>query len=196
MGLCVRVTSLSLLLLLTVAGAPSGPKERAREHFAAGTTHYNLREYQEALDEFKAAYRLYRDPVFLFNIAQCHRFLKQPEEAASFYRAYRRDAPTAVRLAEVERLIVDMEHELTALRTAAAEQRQAQPPPEPKPTPRVDLTLTAPPPARVEKPVYKKGWFWAVMTISVAAVAAGVTVGVIYGAPQYPAPSLGKVAGP
>ena len=45
----------------------------------------------------------------------------------------------------------------------------------------------APPPPTVsvahpaEKPVYKKGWFWGVTVGAVVVVAAGVTLGVIYG---------------
>ena len=45
--------------------------------------------------DFKGAYRLFREPTFLFNIAQCERQMGDYAAAASQYRAYRREAANA-----------------------------------------------------------------------------------------------------
>src|SRR6185369_2327988 len=79
------------------------PEAEARQHYRSGLAHYDLGEYQAALEEFKDAYRAVQDPPFLFNIAQCHRKLGQSAEALTFYRSYLRRAPDAPNRAEVER---------------------------------------------------------------------------------------------
>src|SRR5262245_43542283 len=135
--------ALPLLLLLAislaagVARATDDTIAKARARYESGVTHYNLGEYQAALVEFTEAYRLKRDPAFLFNIGQSHRQLGEHEKAIRVYRTYLREAPNSRRRADVERLIATAEAELTA--------RRAQLPPtgierpdtqaEPKPAP-------------------------------------------------------------
>jgi tetratricopeptide (TPR) repeat protein len=183
---------LVVLLASTALAAPANPnREKARALYNSATTHYNLSEYADALKDFKETYRLVSDPVLLFNIAQCHRQLRQYEEAAAFYRAYRRENPDASNREEVDRLIVQMD-------AAIAEKRAQQPPTgtlparaEPSPAPVVAPppapvaanTLTAAPPEK-PRPVYKKGWFWGVVVVGAAVVATGVALGVVYGAPK------------
>ena len=63
---------------------PSKEKAEAKLHYDQGTVHFNLDEWPQAIEEFKAAYRLYPDAIFLYNIAQCHRKLAmQPRRSAS-----------------------------------------------------------------------------------------------------------------
>jgi tetratricopeptide (TPR) repeat protein len=182
-------------LLLVAASAQAAPpanpnREKARALYSSATTHYNLSEYADALKDFKEAYRLISDPVLLFNIAQCHRQLREFEDAARFYRAYRRENPDASNREEVDRLIAQMD-------VAVAEKRTQQPPTgtlpahaEPSPAPIVApppsttaATLTAAPPEK-PRPIYKKGWFWGVVVGAAAIVATGVALGVVYGTPK------------
>ena len=95
-------------------GAPPSPEEKtkAREHYQKGLTHYDIKEYSDALAEFKNAYRVVQDPAFLFNIAQCYRKLGQDVEALDYYRNYLRRFPTAPNRGEVERRIQEIEREL------------------------------------------------------------------------------------
>lgn len=58
-----------------------------------GTKRYNLGDYQAALEAFKAACLAKPDPVFLFNIAQCHRQLADYGAAEKSYRAFLRVMP-------------------------------------------------------------------------------------------------------
>jgi hypothetical protein len=81
----------------------------SKEHFNQGTRHYELGHYQEALDEFEAAYMAVPDPVFLFNIAQCHRKMGHDKDAVSFYKSYLRNAPNAPNRADVQKRIQEME---------------------------------------------------------------------------------------
>ena len=172
------------------------------EHYQKGLTHYDIKEYSEALAEFKNAYREVQDPAFLFNIAQCYRKLGQDVEALDYYRNYARRFPTAPNRAEVDRRIQEIERELEG------KPRPATPQPiEPKPDTRAPggiITPITPPPSngaapaltppqsgpaatvvttaepagdRGEAPIYKRWWFWTgVGAVVVGAVVAGIAI--------------------
>jgi tetratricopeptide (TPR) repeat protein len=93
-------------------------KQEAKARFVSGQSHYNLNELSEALGDFKEAYRLLPDPVFLYNLGQCERQLGHPEEALRFYRSFLRERPKAANRQEVARKIEEME---ATLRTKPAE---------------------------------------------------------------------------
>src|SRR5262245_56298095 len=99
-------------LVAPATAAPAPPTEsrvaEAKQHSAAATKFYDLAEYENALREFKEAYRAVEDPAFLFNIAQCHRKLGQTQDAITFYRTYLRRAPQSANRAEVERRIAEL----------------------------------------------------------------------------------------
>ena len=97
-------------------------KAQARLHFEAGARHYDLSEWDQALVEFKEAYRQMPDASFLYNIAQCHRRLGHVEDALTFYRTYLRRAPEAVNRDEVERRIADLEAEKQAQQLRQSEE--------------------------------------------------------------------------
>jgi tetratricopeptide (TPR) repeat protein len=83
-----------------------------------------LTEYDQALAEFKEAYRVKPDATFLYNIAQCHRKLGQVDEALTFYRTYLRRAPDAPNRGEVERRIQELEAERQAKQSRQAEEER------------------------------------------------------------------------
>jgi hypothetical protein len=138
-------------------------KQQAKARFVAGQNHYNLNEYAEALGEFKEAYRLLPDPVFLFNLGQCERQLGHFDEAVRFYRSYLREQPKAANRQDVLHKIEEME---AAQKSKAAEGEApattpapaAPPPPEPAPSappamePKTPAELPAPPPVQPEPP--------------------------------------------
>jgi tetratricopeptide (TPR) repeat protein len=125
-----------MVLLFALAGAsrvhagepPSSPKQQAKAHFVSGESHYNLNEFAEALREFKEGYRVYPDPVFLFNLGQCERQLDHPEEAIKFYRSFLREQPKAPNRPDVLRKIDELE---AALKTKEAEADKASAPLQP-----------------------------------------------------------------
>ena len=95
---------MALFLLAT----PAETTAQAREHFKAAQLHYALGEFEDAVKEFREAYRLRQEPAILYNIAQCHRQMRQWREAYFNYRQYlnlKRDAPNRD---EVEELVEQM----------------------------------------------------------------------------------------
>jgi tetratricopeptide (TPR) repeat protein len=109
------------ILLLAIAGPAwaDDPKQEAKARYTTGQSHYNLNEFQEALQDFKEAYRLFPDPVFLFNVAQCERQLGNLDEAIKFYRSYLRNKPKAPNRQEVERRIDEMQAAIDAKKVAS-----------------------------------------------------------------------------
>jgi tetratricopeptide (TPR) repeat protein len=182
------VPSLALLLWLTgLAAASPSDTEEAKQHYARGTAHYNLREYKEAVTEFEAAYRLAPDPVFLYNLGQCNRLMGNNEEALHFYRSYLRMQPDSPNRAEVEGRIEKLEAEIAAHPRPVAPPASAAPPLTPPPA------VTTPTPAATSavavraiggsspheraRPVYKKWWFWTVIGVAAAGAATGLALG-------------------
>lgn len=153
---CVGVAVMATLLLsaIPVTAATPSPedKTKAREHYQKGLTHYDIKEYGEALAEFKNAYRVVQDPAFLFNIAQCYRKLGQDIEALDYYRNYLRRFPTAPNRGEVERRIQEIERELATKTPPGSAPRPSPPPtavepPAPRPAPAGTVTPLAATPA-------------------------------------------------
>jgi len=168
------------------APVTASDKEQAKAAYQKGITHFNLNEYSEALTSFKEAYRHYPDPVFLFNIAQCHRLLGNKQEAVRSYRSYLRTDPQASNAAEVEQIIAGLERALKEEQSAVHRPPQGPlltgkdtPPPEPaiaKPAEQ-PVSVVSAAPAKRDKPVYKKWWLWAAVG-GVVAVGLGVGLGV------------------
>jgi hypothetical protein len=119
MGIRVTGIVMAVALLLSVgvqaqtkgsgAATPSKEKAEAKAHYDQGNVHFNLDEWPQAIEEFKAAYRVFPDATFLYNIAQCHRKMGNVTEALSFYKKYLRERPEAPNRAEVEKRIEELE---------------------------------------------------------------------------------------
>src|SRR5271157_514619 len=80
-------------------------RDAAKAHFSRGTRLYQVGEYRQALDEFKAAHLAKPDPSFLYNIAQCHRQLGDLEQAVTMYKRFLAASPNAANRAEVEKRV-------------------------------------------------------------------------------------------
>ena len=184
------ILALSLLVALgSVAAADEAAQ--AKRYFVSGSKHFDLGEYGQALNDFKEGYRLKDDPVFLYNIAQCHRLLNENTEALRAYKTYLRRAPTAPNRDEVERKIAAIEEaQAAANKATTTPPNQVLPPDthgtepattttntqattEPQPASNT-LTASAPPPSD-RTPIYKKWWLWT--AVGVVAVGAGLGIG-------------------
>jgi hypothetical protein len=160
-----RVTSGLLICFVLVVSGPAGaraapqdspaaatPATQARDAFKSAQVHYDLKEYGAALEDFKTSYRLVQDPVMLFNIAQCHFFLGQNEEALGFYRNFLRRSPDAPNRATVERKIQDLERKVAA--AAKANPTVATPaPPAGSPGSLAPAPVVSPPSSTTPPPV-------------------------------------------
>jgi tetratricopeptide (TPR) repeat protein len=130
-------------LLSAVAGvAYADNKEAAKESYNEGKRHYDLGEYEPALEAFKKAYLNYEEPVFLFNIAQCYRALGDRPAAARTYRAFLRNWPKAPNREQVERIIAELD-----AATAQDASARAAPPQETLPPKAATGTASRPEPA-------------------------------------------------
>jgi hypothetical protein len=182
----MRLTVLIALVLLAPF-ARAEDKNAARAAYAEGRRHYDLNEFTPALEAFKRAYVAFEDPVFLFNIAQCHRQLGHREDAIKFYRSYLRNQPDAANRDEVNATIAKLESEIADQKQretqAAAAAKAAAPPPmttaaTPVP-PTASTTLVATPsPAPQHTPVYRKWWLWTIVGVVAAGAATGIAIGV------------------
>jgi tetratricopeptide (TPR) repeat protein len=168
------------LVVLCARVASADDRARARTAFRAGSQHYNLGEFQQALDSFKEAYRRVEDPSFLFNIAQCERQLGHKREAVREYRAYLNNADNAGNREAVKETIAQLQKELDAddERARDAARPAIAPPPAivtpPAETAATPVLVATPTPQIEHKPAYKKWWVW---TIVGGVVAAGAATG-------------------
>lgn len=119
----LRVPGMVLVFVLLGPGAMGIPRAsaeddlgEARAHYSKASRLYQVGEYRQALDEFKAAHLAKPDPAFLFNIAQCHRQLGDLEQAVVMYKRYLGASPKAVNRSEVERRVAELEASLAAER--------------------------------------------------------------------------------
>jgi tetratricopeptide (TPR) repeat protein len=189
---------LALGVVLALGGvAAADEASQAKHFFVSGSKHFDLGEYSEALNDFKEGYRLKDDPVFLYNIAQCHRLLNQNTEALRAYKTYLRRAPNATNRSEVERKIAAIEEaQAAANKASTTPPNQVLPPDSHGTEPSTATaatttttpattepaaaassnTLTATAPPREERtPVYKKWWLWT--AVGVVVVGAGLGLG-------------------
>ncbi len=165
--------------------------------------HFQLEEYDQAIEKWEEGFRIKPVPEFLYNIAQAYRLSKRPEKALSFYQKYLRASPTAKNRAEVERHIatlqrvvdeqqrvarqppdqpLDTGHPSTPATVTATPPTAAATPPPTAPAPALsgEASLTARPPARRE-PITHRKWFWPVVGGGAAIVVGAVVVGVVLG---------------
>lgn len=77
--------------------------------YDAGSKAYEAHEYATAIDDFRKAYALLPEPLFLFDIAQSYRQIHDCDNARSFYRSYLRNAPDAENKDKAQRFLDEME---------------------------------------------------------------------------------------
>ena len=98
--------------------APSSASEtkalqaKARTLFELGRKQFNLGQFKQALVNFSKAYDLVPLSGFLYNIAQCHRFLGSCKKAVFLYKGYLRDNPGSPNTTVVKGLVQRCEKQL------------------------------------------------------------------------------------
>jgi tetratricopeptide (TPR) repeat protein len=169
--------ALAAALLFVATTALADDRQKALQAFKLGTQHYELAEYNDALQAFKEAYRAHEDPSILFNIGQCYRQLGDKDQAVRFYRMYLIKEPDAPNRLEVRDQIARLELAIAHPEPSPAKPSEPMPPKAAEPSASVAArqpVLVASPSPRT--PVYKKWWVWT--TAGVIAVGAGVGLGV------------------
>lgn len=161
------------LVLLVLSGSPESDEvARAKTHFQAGKTHYELGRYSEAIREFAAGYALSPRPEFLINLGQAYRASGDRVSALDMYERYLEKAPANAKAREQVQGIVE------TLRAEIAAEKAKAPPPDapvkteltPASTPPPAVTAEAPGAARVVVPIVIGG---------VVVVGAAIVTGVL-----------------
>jgi tetratricopeptide (TPR) repeat protein len=173
-----------LLVLLGCVGAAFADDEiakptkaEAKAHLASGAGFYRAREFEKAIEEFKAGILVEDAPIFHFNLGQSYRQLGRYEDAIwHFDRFLRRANPLPPKYKDaVESLVRDMKGELdrkamtrppTDPADGEGNKEIAKPVKQPIPVP--------PPPSEAVSPWYADGLGWGLLGAGV--VGGGVSV--------------------
>ena len=171
---CVAV----LILFVAATAAAKEDRDAAKENYAEGMKLYNLGDYRNAREKFRAAYLAFPDPIFLFDIGQSSRMLGDGPEAVRSYRAFLREKPDAPNRAAVEGFITDAEREI-ARHAAEKPPTETVGPGEPTKTPPPTTAVEKPTPTTETHPTEAKPtrwWVWLAIggAVVVAAVVAAV----------------------
>jgi hypothetical protein len=95
----MNAISLVLLSLLAQVGAPPATpeaREQARPLLKEGARHYLEGEFQQALEKFTEAYKIFPSPKLLFNIGQANRELDRPVDAVEAFERFLAQSPEGV----------------------------------------------------------------------------------------------------
>ena len=168
-------------ILVGAAQADEDPTVQARQLFDSGRRHFDLAEYDAALADFKEAYRTKDDPVFLYNIALCHRLLGQKAEALRLFKNYLQRRPDAPNREDIERRIAALDDEIASearARASAESERMAA-----QQSEAFEKSAAAAVRPAEKPPLYKRWWLWtAVGGVVVVGLAVGLGVGLGEGA--------------
>jgi tetratricopeptide (TPR) repeat protein len=168
-----RVSRFVVMAAVLAGGAAAaGEPSPAVIHYEAGLRHYNVQEYEDAIAEFKVAYKIDPRPEFLFNLAQAERLSGRCKQAIVGYETFLRGGDVPVEFTRMARAHIERCRAQVEADERAAEARARA----------MSLnTLTMQLNQRPPIPVYKRKWFWGVMGGAAAVVITAVTVGVVVG---------------
>jgi tetratricopeptide (TPR) repeat protein len=170
-----------------------GGEQQARAHFKKAERAFNLGKFAEALISYQAAFEAKPLPAFVFNIAQCHRNLDDPERALFFYRRYLALDPEGPHRRLVEGLIEEQQAKLAEKAAAEEAARTAERAPvepaaadpaadgqrpdlsgAPRPDAQDPVAASLTRPAGPPPPLYRRWWVWAAGGAVVAVTAAAL----------------------
>ncbi|NJO12400.1 MAG: tetratricopeptide repeat protein [Gammaproteobacteria bacterium] len=86
------VVALATVAALSVGAPAQAQPKTAAEWFNLGDNHYNLGEFDKAIDAFRKAFEIEKDealkPIYLYNIAQSYRQAGDCDNAVFFYKRF------------------------------------------------------------------------------------------------------------
>lgn len=97
------------LLLLASTALAQPDRVEAEKAYKYGQALYVKEDYEGAAKQFKAAYDLDPDPVYLFNIAQAYRLGERCKDAGDYYRRYLDAAARAPNEDAVKAYIIEVD---------------------------------------------------------------------------------------
>lgn len=126
------VSGVTIAHAQTATGRPTKPAAIA--HFQQGNAHYKLREFEQAVQEYKAAAFIEPAAIFDYNLGQCYRMLAKYPDAIWHYKRYLKSGiATPEETASITTWISEMtaEMEQRAKSTPPTEPATMQPSPAP-----------------------------------------------------------------
>src|SRR5258706_3095515 len=102
---------LALLLISLGVAHAANEMDEAKRHFAQGVALYNDGNYNAALAEFEAAYKVKKSPGVLYNIGLTQKALFRYNESIASLTEYQQMEKklTAERKAEIKNIITEMQ---------------------------------------------------------------------------------------
>ncbi|MDA3863438.1 MAG: PEGA domain-containing protein [Deltaproteobacteria bacterium] len=111
----IIIVLLSVLFVPGAVEAQSASKivAKAKQMYLQAEKLYVKGKFAQALDKYMKAHEFSNKPGLLFNIAQCHRNLKQYEKARFFYKLFLDKLPNNPYKSEVKQHIVELENNIS-----------------------------------------------------------------------------------
>lgn len=159
----------SVLLYSLAQGSPAS--DRAR-HTASAQRFYEAKEYDRAIRELESAYAIEPDALLQINIGRCHYLAQRPRQALNAYQRALNgklsDQQRSEVLASVAKATIALQSQQQTEVAKATAQQWAE----------HDRQTRLAAEAQKPTPVYKKAWFWGVLSgVVVSGVALGVGLG-------------------
>lgn len=95
------------VIAIALAFPTTASAQSAQELYERAELHFNVGEFQRALNLYREAYRLQPLVGLIVNVGRCHQQLGQYDRALAQYRTYLRQLPDAPNRADVERWIAE-----------------------------------------------------------------------------------------
>lgn len=134
------LTKIALITVVAAGSAHAGPKQQAKAHVAAATRAHQQGNYDLALTELQAAYKLDPKPELLFAMGQVEAKLSRCQDAIDHYEKFTATVKDAATKAVVTQAIDACRAQLEAQKPPA--EPVSEPPP-----PVAEPVAPAPPPA-------------------------------------------------
>ncbi len=122
----VVALALSLLAASAHAGAEAASPQAlraAKQHFTDGKKFQDVGQYDNAIVEYEAAYKLAPKPQILFNIAQCQRLKGDKDKAIASYEAFLKAAPDDPAAEDAREFVSTLKLRVEVERAEAASKR-------------------------------------------------------------------------
>ena len=120
------------------ARAEDQETKQARQHARNAKQYFDLGQWDEAIAEYREAYRLRSDPAFLFNIAQSYRRKGDLQPALDLYKNYLIENPTTPKRTDIEKRIQTLEEEMKKRPAAPASFAREPSPAAAEPSPKTN----------------------------------------------------------
>jgi len=119
---------IAMLLVAATAHAEPSPQavKAAKQHYIDGKKFQDAANYDAAVVEYEAAYKLAPKPVLLFNIGQCYRLKGDKEKAIASYEQFLAAAPDDPVAGDAREYVTTLRLRIEVEKAEAASKRAAE----------------------------------------------------------------------